>query len=122
MSPFTLDQFTRMLSLRQLHLDGWRFHRKHSPDPPHELDELVYSFLHGEWLDILRIRSDVEANAGRFLTESVIAARPRACWTCAGTLAEVLDELRELPTPSSRLAPRLLLSSAQPWSETRRRI
>lgn len=108
MSTFTFDQFARMDRLRQLHTNGWRFHRKHSPDPPYELDELVYSLLHGQWLDVLRIRSDTEAKAGRFLTESVSTSRPQACWACEGTLAEVLDRLDDLPAPTSRLAPYLL--------------
>lgn len=108
MSAFTLDQFARMDRLRRLHVNGWRFHRKHSPESPYELDELVYSFMHGEWLDVLRIRSDAEAKAGRFLTESVSTERPQACWACEGTLAEVLDKLDDLLAPTSRLAPYLL--------------
>lgn len=86
--------------------------RRHSSDPPHELDELVYSFLHGEWVDVLRVRSDSVAMAGRFLAESVIAGRPRACWSVDGTLAEVLDALTTLPPPSAAGAPRLLGGSA----------
>lgn len=113
MSVVTLDQLARMDSLRRLHQEcGWRFRPAYSPDPPHELDELVYGFPHGEWLDVLRVRSDVEAVAGRFLSESVTGAdrsRPKACWLADGTLGEVLDRLAELPASGSRLAPRLLL-------------
>jgi len=111
MSAFTLDQLEQMISLRRLHVNGWRFHRKHSPDPPYELDELVYSFMHGQWLDVLRVRADNEATAGRFLTETVIEGRPQACWSCEGTLAEVLDRLHDLPPPDYPLAPRLLLAT-----------
>lgn len=114
MTDFSLRELARMDRLRQLHREhGWHFTRTHSPDPPHELDELVYSLCSGEWLDVLRVRSDTEAKAGRFLTESVAGGGcPQACWLATGTLAHVLDELHELPPPTSRLAPRLILPTA----------
>lgn len=110
MITFDLDLPAQMMRLQQLHFGGWRFERRYSPDPPHELDELVYLFHHGEWLDILRVHSGTNARAGRFLTESVIGGGyPKACWQAEGSLSNVLDRLDELPPPASRLAPRLIL-------------
>ena len=111
MNACALDAVTQMQRLRHLHqVLGWSFDPVQSLDPPHELVELIYSFCHGLWLDVLRVRSDTDAQAGRFLTESTVGGgRPQACWLATGTLADVLDGLDELPPPMSRLAPHLLL-------------
>ncbi|MEO6084536.1 MAG: hypothetical protein ABIQ18_15660 [Umezawaea sp.] len=110
MITFDLDLLEQMNRLRHLHLGGWRFERRYSPDPPHDLDELVYLFHHGEWLDVLRVHSGSTARAGRFLAESVIGGGcPQACWQAEGSLSNVLDRLDELPPPASRLSPRLIL-------------
>ena len=111
MNSLDLDAFTQIQRLRHLHqVRGWSFDPVRSLDPPHELVELIYSFCHGQWLDVLRVRSDTDAQAGRFLTESMVdGGCPRACWLATGTLTDVLDGLDELPLPMSRLAPRLLL-------------
>ena len=111
MNARALDAVTQMQRLRHLHqVRDWSFDPVRSPDPPHELVELIYSFCHGQWLDVLRVRSDTDAQAGRFLTESMVGGGcPRACWLATGTLADVLDGLDDLPLPMSRLAPRLLL-------------
>ncbi|GGU46975.1 hypothetical protein [Lentzea flava] len=111
MNALDLGAVTQMQRLRHLHqVRGWSFDPVRSPDPPHELVELIYSFCHGQWLDVLRVRSDTDAQAGRFLAESMVGGGcPRACWLAAGALADVLDGLDELPPPMSRLAPRLLL-------------
>lgn len=111
MNACALEVITQMRRLRHLHqARGWSFDPVRSPDSPYELVELVYSFCHGQWLDVLRVRSDTDAQAGRFLAESmVVGGCPRACWLATGTLTDVLDGLDELPLPMSRLAPRLLL-------------
>lgn len=111
MNALDVDAVTQMQRLQHLHqVRGWSFDPVRLPDPPHELVELIYSFCHGQWLDVLRVRSDTDAQAGRFLTESMVGdGRPRACWLTTGSLADVLDGLDELPPPMSRLAPHLLL-------------
>lgn len=113
MNALDLDAVTQIQRLRHLHqVRGWSFDPVRSPDPPYELVELIYSFGHGQWLDVLRVRSDTDAQAGRFLTESMVGGgRPRACWLTTGTLSDVLNSLDDLPLPMSRLAPRLLLPS-----------
>lgn len=111
MNALDLDAVTQMQRLRHLHqVRGWSFAPVSSLNPPHELVELIYSFCHGQWLDVLRVRSDTDAQAGRFLTESIVGGgRPRRAGLVTGTLADVLDGLDELPPPMSRLAPHLLL-------------
>ncbi|SEQ46007.1 hypothetical protein SAMN04488000_10312 [Lentzea albida] len=111
MNACALGVITQMQRLRHLHQErGWSFDTVRSLNPPHELVVLIYSFCHSEWLDVLRVKSDTDAQAGRFLVESVVdGRRPQACWLVTGTLCDVLDGLDELPPPTSRLAPRLLL-------------
>ena len=75
---------------------GWRMQLKRSPDPPHDVDELVYFSENGLWLDILRVRSDTDAQAARLIRQSVVENRPCAVWEAEGALAEVLDRLVEL--------------------------
>ncbi|HEX6345782.1 hypothetical protein [Umezawaea sp.] len=69
---------------------------KRSPEPPHDVDELVYFAENGLWLDVLRVRSDTDAQAARLIRQSVVENRPTAVWEAEGTLAEVLDRLAEL--------------------------
>jgi hypothetical protein len=93
---FTLDELAQMYRLRDLHVvHGWRFQPKHSPDPPHELEELVYSRPVGPWLDVLRVRSPTDAQAARVLTDSLRDGRPVITWLTDGTLSDVLGKLGE---------------------------
>lgn len=75
---------------------GWKVQLKRSTEPPHDVDELVYFLESGLWLDVLRVRSDTDAQAARLIRQSVVDNRPRAVWEAEGTLAEVLDRLAEL--------------------------
>ena len=93
---FTLDELAQMYRLRDLHVvHGWHFQQEHSPEPPHELEELVYSRPHGPWLDVLRVRSPTDAQAARVLTDSLRDRRPVITWLTDGTLADVLGKLGE---------------------------
>ncbi|MEO6082612.1 MAG: hypothetical protein ABIQ18_05845 [Umezawaea sp.] len=94
---FTLDELAQMYRLRDLHvLHGWHFQPKHSPDPPHTLEELVYSRAHGPWLDVLRVRSPTDAQAARVVTDSLYDRLPLITWLTDGTLSDVLGKLSEL--------------------------
>ena len=107
----SLEDLAQMHRLRELHVvRGWRVQLKYAEEPPHELEELVYSLHHGEWLDVLRILGQDEALAGRFLTESVLSGRNESSWLRTGHLDYVLNELAELPLPDTRLAPHLVRS------------
>lgn len=60
------------------------------------------------WSDALGILDRTDAQAVR--------ADPsgHAVWKCEGGVVEVVEALRELPTPGSRLAPRLMIGMATP--------
>ena len=93
----TLGQLAQIGRLQHLcQVLGWKVQLKRSAEPPHEVDELVYFCEGGLWLDVLRVRSDTDAQAARLLRQSVVDNRPRAVWEAEGTLAEVLDRLTEL--------------------------
>ena len=93
----TLGQLAQIGRLQHLcQVLGWKVELKRSPEPPHDVDELVYFCENGLWLDVLRVRSDNDAQAARLVRQSVVDNRPRAVWEAEGTLAEVLDRLAEL--------------------------
>ena len=93
----TLAQLAQIGRLKYLcDVLGWRVQLKRSAQPPHDVEELVYSNESDLWLDVLRVRSDTDAQAGRLLRQSVVDRRPRAVWEVGGALDEVLDRLVEI--------------------------
>lgn len=91
------DEFAQTERLRYLYqFLGWRFQLIRTEEPPHHIDELVYSKHHGLWLDVLRIRSATDARASRLLYDSVVRRCPVATWWAEGTLTDVLDRLTDL--------------------------
>lgn len=93
----TLGQLAQIGRLKHLcDVLGWRVQLKRSPEPPHDVEELVYFNQNGLWLDVLRVRSDTDAQAGRLVRQSVVERRPRTVWEAAGALDEVLDRLAEI--------------------------
>ncbi len=93
----TLGQLAQIGRLQHLcQVLGWRVQLKRSAEEPHDVEELVYFSESGLWLDVLRVRSDTDAQAARLVRQSVVENRPRAVWEAEGSLAEVLDRLAEL--------------------------
>ncbi|PRY34391.1 hypothetical protein [Umezawaea tangerina] len=93
----TLDQLAQIGRLQHLcEVHGWRVQLKRSTTPPHDVEELVYFTENGLWLDVLRVRSDTDAQAARLIRQSVVENRPCAVWEAEGTLEAVLDRLVEL--------------------------
>lgn len=93
----SLGQLTQIGRLRYLcDVLGWRVQLKRSPEAPHDVEELVYFNESGLWLDILRVRSDTDAHAGRLVRQSVVDGSPRAVWEVGGVLEEVIDRLAEI--------------------------
>jgi hypothetical protein len=96
MTGFSTHQIAQVERLRALHVrHGWRFEAHYDPDPPHDLEELVYSRPDGPWLTVLRVRSSTDARVCRVLIASLGDRVPVVPWSARGTLCEVLDELGE---------------------------
>ncbi|MEA5367195.1 hypothetical protein VA596_47245 [Amycolatopsis sp., V23-08] len=77
-------------------------------DSEGQLDRVTGQFIWDVdgFVDALRVKSQTDAAAMRVQRGSGVV------WDCNGTAAEVLQRLVELPAPSDRLAPRLVVAAA----------
>jgi hypothetical protein len=86
----TLHELIQIDRLRRLSVTGWRF-RPHFDE--RGLTLLMYWQDRGEWVDVVRVRSATDAQAGRFLASSLAEKRPHASWITEGALDDVLNAL-----------------------------
>ncbi|MFD9735729.1 hypothetical protein [Umezawaea sp. NPDC059074] len=93
---------------------GWTFlHRDLIEGVPTTIEG--FRLWHGGWIDAVRVRGDGDAMALR--TDGTDP--PGIVWETSGTLADVIDALRVLPSPDHPLAPRLVRATGPiptPWT------